>query len=260
MNKTKFSFIFIGLYAVLISILYLFRIGGELYFPGVVNILTILTPLLPILLGYLSFRYFGWKTLQGKSTFFILIGIICWLMGDVLWFIVFKEAIISIADAVYFLGYLFLVIGIVFGIRLINPAALFHDKKKLVILGLVTLASVVIFLRLVPLEINYEVSIWENITTVGYTLTDFILISATIIIFASVFYGSYRHAWIMFAFGCVSTFIGDVFYALNYETYTSGDLLDLTWYFGYLFFAMSFILLKHNAEKSMENAKLSVKK
>jgi hypothetical protein len=246
MKKIKRVILLLFVYSLVISTIHYFRIGND-YYDLITTIINVITGLIPIYFGYLALRYFGLKTLQGKSILFITLTMFLWLLGDIIWVIV-KEVVVSVADIVWLVGYPLFGLGVFYGIKVAYPDY-FSEKKKMIILSLILVVLIIVYFKFFPLSWDNEISIVENIVTFGYIFADLLLVIFIVLLISLVFSGVYSQGWIVIGIGALMWWIGDIYYAINYETYVGGDLIDLVWYFGFLFYALGLILLKHNAEK-----------
>jgi len=248
MEKIKKIIWFLIAYALIISVIHYFRTGGEQY-DNITAIINIITPLIPLYFGYSTVKYFGLKTIQGKSALCILITMIFWLIGDMVW-LLNENAVVSIADALWLGAYPILCLAILYGIKTFSPD-FFRQKKRLAVLGLILVALVIVYFKFFPLAWDFNVSIIENIVISGYIIVDLLLLAFIVLLVSLVFSGFYSLAWIAIAVGIIGTLTGDLYYAINYETYASGCLIDLAWYFGYLFYGLGLALMEHNAKKAL---------
>src|SRR4030042_4570695 len=97
-KRAKKLILFILSYAILISSIHFFRIGGEQYFETVTTLITVITPIIPMYFGFKAVRYFGFKSTQGKSSLFLVLTIILWWLGDLIWWILAQNVVVSLAD------------------------------------------------------------------------------------------------------------------------------------------------------------------
>ncbi len=257
MEKIKKIVWFLIAYALIISVIHYFRIGGEQY-DNIATVINIITLLITIYFGYSAVKYFGLKTMQGKSVLCIMISMVSWLIGDMIW-LVNENAIVSIADAFWLVAYPILGLAILYGIKTFSPD-FFSQKKKLIVLGLILAVLVIIYFKFFPLSWDSEISIIENIVISGYIIVDLLLLMLIILLVLLVFSGFYSQAWIVIAIGITCTLTGDLYYAVNYESYSGGDLIDLAWYFGYLLYGLGFALMEWNAKKALRIMKRKMPK
>ncbi|MFH2020614.1 MAG: hypothetical protein ABIJ34_04320 [archaeon] len=251
-NSKKYT-LFIIIYAILIACIYIFRVGGEKYFEPLTNIVNLVTGLITLVFGYLAIRYFGMKTLQGKSILVLSASVFIWLLADMLWSIIFGDAIVSFADVLYLMGYPLMFLGVYYGILIVKEDFFSDRKRVLLVLGAIVLCGLLYF-KFFPLAWDPESSAVVNIVTSGYVLADMLLIIPVILLVALVIGGSFSYPWILIGVAVFLDIIGDFYYNLNSATYSKGDLVDVVWYLGYLLFAIAFIHMKANAESLLKIA------
>jgi hypothetical protein len=171
----------------------------------------------------------------------------CWGLADIYWLFSGQETV-SLADFLYFAGYLFLMIGVFQGIRLSNPDMLKNPKRFLLFL-MVLVVLIGAYLYFYPLSWNYEAGVLENISTAGYVIMDMLLLITVLFMIFSLFSGALSAGWIFIGLGVIVTLVGDLIYLSTYETYANGDPIDLLWFLGYLFFAYAFVhFMRANAK------------
>ncbi len=251
MKTSKKAVIFVIIYAIAITMIYFFMQEAA-DFEKIANNLTYLHPIIPAVFGFFAFRYFGIKTLSGKSLLFLLIGVMSWVLGDILWWMLGADGSVTFADFVYLIGYLSISTGIVFGVKTID-SNFFSNKKRLLMICMIAVIAVVIYFKVFPLAWNPESTPLENMVASGYVLGDFIILISTVAIILTALGGSFSRPWIVIGIGVLSIWIADIYYFLNLDTYKGGNLIDLGWIYGYLLFALGFIFMKETAEKAIES-------
>jgi hypothetical protein len=252
MEKIKKYLIAPAIYFILIFLVYYFRLGGE-QFDSITLVISVVTPLITILFGYIALRYFSIRTSQGKCIFFLVLASVFWLLGDFIWDYI-DSNVVSAADYFYWIGYILVVVAMFFGVRVINPLLL-NDKKKVGIVLAILLVFTSVYFNFFPLIWDSEISLRENIGTYAYIIADLLILLSAMFLLFFITSGSYKIPWILIAIGTLLDWIGDAYYALNYETYSVTDLVDTTWLLSYLLWAAAFILMKHNAQKALELSK-----
>ncbi len=251
--------IFLGTYGVLITLVYLFRVGGEDYNPHFVNLITVLTPLIPIIFGYVTIKYFGLKSMHGKSIMLLTIGLALWLIADTYW--IFDSTIPSVADLFYLTGYIFFAASFIYSIRIVDPNYdFFKDKSKVFLMATSIVLGIIVYMDFFTITWDSNISVIKNIVTTGYVLADALLIIILFIIIGIVFVSRYNLVWILILIATTLVFIADVLYGINYSDYDLGDNLDLLWYFSYLTYASAIIFLKSITEKSIQELSIQEKK
>ncbi|NTV23675.1 MAG: hypothetical protein HGA85_04845 [Nanoarchaeota archaeon] len=252
MEKTKIKYALVFAFFLAATATYVFRLGGESY-SLLVSFFTFASPLVAIVFGAIAMKHFGLGTTQGKSLVLILLGVISWLVADMIWaFIIGGEVDFSVADIIYILGYLSTIAGIFVGLKTID-SDFFREKKHIaIVMGSIIFLSAA-YLYVFPIEWDSQENIMQNLASTFYTLADMLLLGSVVLIISIALKGTYKYGWVFVAAGVIVTAIGDMYYALNFVTYENGDIVDLTWNYGYLFFALSFIAFKHNAEQTLDN-------
>ena len=73
--------------------------------------------------------------------------------------------------------------------------------------------------------------------------------------------GYFSKPWILVGLSVLLSFVGDIYYTVNFASYSSGDLIDVTWYAGYLLLAFAFVLMRYQSEVAVKSfVRKSVKK
>lgn len=237
----------LGGFTVLITLIHLFRWGGGAY-DSITSWINILASVIGVIAGVSAMRHFGLKNDQGKAILLITIQLAIWFIADMLWTFVFEEAVVSISDVLWILGYPLIFVATLYGIRSIDPDY-FKNWPRLVFSIAVILLIVFLYLKAFPLAWDSEISVAENLSTGAYTIGDIVLMIPVVLLISLVITGFYSIPWVLIGLGIVSTFIGDVIYTINYETYAGGDLVDVLWYLQYILFAAAFIVLTHKSHK-----------
>lgn len=245
--------IFIAVYSTLMIMTYLFGIGK--FQDQAVYLFMIITPLIPFFFGVSSSRYFGFGSDQGKSMLFMAIAMLFAWIGKLVW--TFSgESIDSFGHLFFFALRPLFAIAIFYSLKGLVPD-LFNDVKKTSIISASFIILAIAYFFIFPIAWQNDAGLYENSIIIGYQVMDlFLLLFAifTTYIICLVFSGKSSRAWIFLGVGTISFWISQTYYVSNHEQYTLGNLIDLGWYFGYLFFTMSFILLKDNAQKTIETA------
>ncbi|MCM2325092.1 MAG: hypothetical protein NDI94_01395 [Candidatus Woesearchaeota archaeon] len=253
MEKDKKVIIILTIYLAFISLIFFNEnMSGE-YNSLMRDIIKYTSPSIAIYFGYSAIKYFSAKTTMGRCALFITLAAASWFIGDFLWTVVFEDAVVSIADIPYLGGYPLLLIGIFFAIMSVNPE-FFSDWKKLTTYIVVAVTVGIIYFNVLPASWDGSVSVIENIATFGYPIMDLILMLGIILLLSLTLKGNYKISWIFIGIGAIIWFIGDIYYAMNYEIFSSGTWIDLTWNSSYVFMGIGLFYLKYNAEKLLNSA------
>ncbi len=235
---------------ILMVVFFALKPGGEEVFNIFNRVITLLLPLMAILSGIYLLKTFSIKSLQGKAVLFFTISFLLYWIGDIIWMF-YKEAVVSPADIPYLLFYIPFMAAIICGIRMSNPD-MFTDKRKIILLSLITLVIIVAYLIFFPFSWDSTVSFIENLVTVGYVLADLILIIPLAFLCYSLLSGALSSGWVLIFFGYALLIVGDLGYALNYSSYAAGNLIDLAWNTGFLLFTYAFIRFLKAQDKAKQ--------
>jgi hypothetical protein len=66
--------------------------------------------------------------------------------------------------------------------------------------------------------------------------------------------GMLSSGWILIFFGYILLIIGDLWYAINYETYVTGNFIDMSWNIGFLLFFYAFSQFKKTHDEVTSSA------
>ena len=223
------------------------------------DMISIITPAITVYFGYKAYKFFGSKSLQGKSILLITICMGLFLFGDFYWILHDKE-VISIADLLWLLGYPFFIVGIYLGVIIIDPD-FFKQRKNMLVTGLLLIVAAM-YLKFFPLSWNSEAGFLENLVTYGYVIADVMLLFFTLlVVYVSYLIrsGKYFKFWVAVGIGNILFLVADSLYAINYATYISGDFVDMIWILGYIAYAIGFIILVDNASNAIETANSLIK-
>jgi len=224
---------------VILSWIYFLRPGSKEMFTNLINIITIVVPLIAVIVGALLIKSLGVRSLQGKTVLFLTLGFFSWGFADILWTIISQETV-SAADIFYFLGYILLMIGIFYGLKLSDPT-LFKNFRKTLLLAGIIIVLISVYFYFYPFSWDHSISFLENLATAGYLIMDLLLIIPLVFLIYSLLAGMLSSAWLFIGLGVIATLIADLWYAKNYLSYTAGDPIDMLWNLGYLFFIYALV-------------------
>jgi hypothetical protein len=233
-----------------------FKVGGENYYPIIAAFIRITTPIIAIFFGYLSINFFGLKSKQGKSVFFMTLSIIFAWFGTIPWIMQTPESTM-VAHIFYLLVRPFFAFSIFYSIGVIDPD-FFRNFKKIISYLIAFFILLIFYFKIFHFDWTYATSSLEHAILSIYLVMDFFLLTFAILtihfIYLS-FQGTYGLSWIPIGLGALSFWVSEIWYVSNSDSYYLGHVIDLGWVFGYIFFAFYFVLLKHNAEQILEEYK-----
>ncbi len=233
-------------YAAAIAAVHLLRPGSEEFYAGPLTTwINIITVLIAIGAGALCLRYFGVRNYQGRSVLALTSTNALWLIADMVW-TYSGDALVSWADVLYLAGYPLIMAGIFFGIKTFNPEFT-HERRKIAILAAVSIIVSAVYLFVFPLSWDPELTPLENALVAGYVVADIVILVPTVFLVSQVLSGFFSRPWTLIAAATIMNIAADIYYNLNYDTYTGGDLIDVVWYFAYLTYAAAFLLLYRGA-------------
>ncbi len=241
MKKLSLILPLLSVYFILIFAIYFFKLGGE-YFDNVTTVVNVISLLIPIFIGISVVKNLGFSTMMGKSVFYMTLALSSYLIGDVLWIIKDFE-VISIADFFYLLTYPLILVGVFTGT---SPSAK-HFFKNFTGIMLLLFIMLLVYFNFSPITLNSDVNFYENLLTVVYFVADILLFLPVLFITSFIFSETNNTAWVIIGFAIVFLLIADFHYAINFETYVSGDLIDLSWYLSFLLFGLGFSFIKKDS-------------
>jgi hypothetical protein len=203
----------------------------------------------------LTLRSFGLKTVPGKVWLCFALGLLCWVIADVLYLYFQVIALLpeeqlfpTIADYFWSIGYFFVFLGIILQMRLAS-VKLARNEKIIAIL-IATLATIVslIFVIIPVLEsliadstLSYEYWFFS----LDYPIFDLILIPLAVVLVQKYRGGQFSKSWILISLGFVVTAIYDSLFTY-FEIFSEGYLLytDLLYIGYYMILAIGAIYLR----------------
>ena len=179
MKKMQYLLIALFAYALVIGAVYAHHTfapdaWSEEGYASVTNIITVVNGIIPVVAGAFAVAFFGVKNAQGKAALLLVIGLAFWFVADIVW--MFSEnAIVSLADLFYLIGYPLLFAATHVGLLSFKPDY-FKDSKRLFLLLIVCLIVVAAYLSFFPLSWDSETNALENLVTSGYVIVDLLLL------------------------------------------------------------------------------------
>ena len=199
-------------------------------------------PFAIIVASFIAIKKYSGALVYSKAFKFLAVSFIGIFGGELIYFI--YEAVLgldpypSIGDAFYFMFYpmiiLFLIVNIKFFILKFSKL----DVLPIIVIPII-ISSVYVILTS-PAEFNFDFwfglsSIIATSTTLGFS-----------ILAAKTFRGGMiQTTWVLFVIGILSVVVGDTWYYYMelFGEYSLDHIVNLFWYFGYLFILYS--LIKH---------------
>jgi hypothetical protein len=248
-NRVDLPLFVLLMFFVLIYSLVVFEVGKESGLALMDNLLSVLLPIGASIFGFVVAKKIGFKSHQGKAVFFLSLSMCFWGVGNIIWWFL-SQAVVSIADVFYFAYYFLFILAIMFGLRMAAPDV--FNIKKFLLLILVGFGLMILYLCIVPFSWNQEVSFIENFVTNGYVLIDAFALVPLLLLCYSIFSGALSFGWWMVLASHIPNFLGNLYYALNYEGYAAGAYASLLWHMGNLFFIYALVLFyrTHKQNKS----------
>jgi len=247
MINKKFVAVIFVLFFIAIAVVYIFQVSDKLG-----NVLFLIAPLTAVIASWYAVRTYRLNNGQGQVMALLSAGLICWFIGETLFFLYqfvwHHTPFPSKADVFYLIGYPLIFAGLVKEI-LIHKVNL-HDFNKLfmtlVILLLAVLAVIVAYFG-VGKAYTPGTSFLSNGISIAYGIADFLLIVPCLFVLKiALDYqgGKLYTSWILILLALLFMLTGDILFAVfrnKYDTlvwpYT---LIDLAYVLSYLSFAFSF--------------------
>mgnify|MGYP000866531682 CR=1 FL=1 len=185
-------------------------------FTGYTQIMIIVWAALCVVAFYMALKDFGLSTTPGKAWLFLLLGLGCWLVGDVIFAyyqeIVHEDAFPSAADYAFTVGYVFLLIGIVWQLTQTKSQI---SKKELLITLIITLVIFVgaLILVLIPIAsypIGEDFTVNQMIFSLVYPIGDLILFPCAVLLYFKFRGGQFAKGWIILSIGFIVAVIFDL--------------------------------------------------
>ena len=199
-------------------------------------------PLAIVIISFLAVRKYSGALIYSKAFKFLGLSFIGIFGGELTYFI-YEEVLgldpyPSIGDVFYYFFYPMIILFLIVNIRFFAPK--FKKIDLLPIISIPFTISTIYVILTSPVELNFDfwfglASIVATSTTLGFA-----------ILAAKTFRGGMiQSTWILFVIGVLSIVIGDTwyYYLELFEGYSLDHVVNLFWYFGYLFILYS--LLKH---------------
>jgi hypothetical protein len=225
------------------------QIGGRIVLQYVSDGLPIICSLISVLCLISVYKEFKLFDFTKSVWLLILIGIALFFIAETLYAIfeiVFKqdmnEIFPSYADYIWCIGYIPIFIGLIMMFLGYKKSGFpMGNKNQYIVISsliFIIIISVIVFL-LVPIINDTETTTFAKIFYLFYPIADLLVVIPAIILMyiTSLFgKGAISKPWMYLAIGFISFTIADLLYSyLSWlNLYGNGNLIDLTWNFGYL--------------------------
>lgn len=190
---------------------------------------------------------------MGKVWALLGIGILLWLAGEIVYFSYDLQGIEpfpSIADYFYFIGYLPLIVGLVFQMRLLKLTLNTVEKVVVIVLTSIVTLAITIFILYPAISaglLEEEPDIVALVAGAMYPMLDIVLLAGVFTVSAKLRHGKINAAWILILVGLVLTTVADSIYQITDLTRNPEAIApmfewyDLAFLAGYLLIAMGAI-------------------
>ncbi|MFZ2192952.1 MAG: hypothetical protein WAV31_01800 [Candidatus Moraniibacteriota bacterium] len=270
----KKTFIYTIFFLVILALHCLFYSQDQESWGIIVDALYLIAPISAFLVGNLLLKNLGTKNLLGFSILFLVLGMLLFSIGEIVWFFfvyVFKiEPYPSLADF-FFLGvYPISLVGIILKIRSEKIKwSLWFFKKFLPFIFLLSISAGVVFYYGVYSAYIPEDSLASNVVSMLYGIGDLILIfGCFLILVITIEYkgGKMFSPWILTTLSYSILLVADVLFSANKDAYDINAMLkmaiDVIWMAGYFVFGLGMLNFLEIVQGQQEKikGKLNLKK
>ncbi len=238
-DNNKKGFIVMAIVLLATIVMYLTRFGGDNYI-FLTDFLAVFYSFSAAVLGIYAVRIYSLKSLQGKTLFLIVLGIASWFLAELIW-IIFSQSVRYYSELLRFLGYIPLILAF-FSVSSISDPELRKQRKKFIYLFIIFLIFAIIYLNIIPVVFG-GASLLENVLNNGYIVADFVLLFGIfLLVKTSLAFkkGSLSIGWLIIAIAFIPVFIFDVYFAFNFSSYLSGDIIEIFWLSTYIVLGYGF--------------------
>lgn len=265
-NKSELSVV---LTFVAILGIYLMDFGGTTKL--IQNLAYLFPPALAVISGIYAVRIYGYKNIHGTALLFIVLGLFCWLFGEILWIVldlIFRQTPFpSIADFFYIAGYPLVFTGFIFQFKAVKFNWSKSANKLILILAMAVSICLMIFVGYLEIFHAYDAgeSFTVNLLNLIYGFGDLLLVIAslfTFIVSREYSGGKFSYPLICKLSGLGLYLLGDLLVGIYKNQYYAFEkpyyMIDLFWVGGYLLFAYAFLLIVRHVREVQK--KIHVKK
>ena len=208
--------------------------------------LYLIPPAIAVVCGIAAAEAFGKGNPSGGALRLIMLGLLCWFIGDFIFFAfeqyLHTDPFPSIADVFYLVAYPLLFIGL-YRYAKLSDIEWTPARKMLAWIAGLLLAAIVFYFG-IYLAFDPEAPLLDNLIAMSYGVGDLFLIIAALVVavMASEFRGGllFRY-WNYFTAGMFLMLAADILFAIYPTQYVAGEWpfrqMDLLWSASYLLFA-----------------------
>ena len=259
--ELKLSPLAVALIAALLLILnflpMFFFVAGTPEATMVANFLPIIFALLAVL-ALIRMRMFllNFNSKWAGYMTYVAIGYTLWLFGENLWGY-YASAMpkgvpgASVADTAWFLGYIFIIYGLVKA----NRRTLVTFKlRDTIFAGAIALFALGVIAFIIAPTLTADVSLAEKLFNLSYLVFDIVIVALALRLLMALFGSPLGIAWLIFLIGFALTAVSDSWYTylMLTDTYFAGHISDFTYSASYILIATGALLFEAMNRKGRE--------
>lgn len=237
-------------------------------YSGPTEAIFVLSSFMPVLALIYTLKIYGFDRGHGKALFFIFLSFAALFIGEVIWAIydfLDVDPFPSIADYFYILSYPLLFIGLFEELEMSKVKWSSNSRLSKVLMGLVGFFLVVlVFYFGIYLAYDPEVTLFENVVAMLYSVGDLVLIGLALFVLRIMneFQGGlFFYSWLSVFIGLFLTLIADIAFSIYNAPYEEGIfvynvILDGVWMAAYLSFAYGFASMANIVKLVQDRAKI----
>ncbi len=232
----------VGLSLLLVALTFAFY--GTGFYTVAVSVTTVLLAAASAALFYRQYASLARAKAKGSEAGIFLAlaaAMSLWAAAEIVW--AYYQAFlgespeISIADALWFIGYIPLIAAMFMKFDTIR----FSGRVTVVALAVYLIAGAAVFVMLKDIMVDSEVTLEGNLVNLAYVLGDTILISLGAVIFIAFLAGSVRVSWALLGLAVIFGMAGDILFTQVFAAgeWVPGSLIDILFMLNYLWFAVA---------------------
>lgn len=194
--------------------------------------------------AYYAFTCHGLDSFQGKSLFYMFMGLSLWSLAEISWtfdtLLLGVSPNISSIDIIYYLGYAFLL----FGFYILWKITRSKNTSLKGWLFFIFALLIMMALSLDSLKNTFddqERIFSEKIVNIGYPIMDFLLASSLLSLVVVMQRTRQTNSWVLVLAGFFVTAVADLIYAITAGGDYFPGMMDIMWQFSYILIALGFI-------------------